>query len=58
VIKTGGKSEQAAAIGDGPVDAAYKAINEIVKEKNVKLLDYQIKSVTSGKEAQGEPQYA
>ena len=54
VINMAGKKHQAAAIGDGPVDAAYKAINEIIKEKNVKLLDYQIKSVTSGKEAQGE----
>ncbi|MFH1824934.1 MAG: 2-isopropylmalate synthase [Candidatus Firestonebacteria bacterium] len=52
-IKTGNKIYKSASIGDGPVDATYKAINEIVKE-NVKLIDYQIKSVTSGKEAQGE----
>ena len=53
-IKVKGKLEQAAAIGDGPVDAAYKAVNEILGEKDVKLLDYQIRSVTSGKEAMGE----
>ena len=52
-LKIGGKSEEAVAIGDGPVDAVYKAISLIVKQ-DVKLLDYQIKSVTSGKEAQGE----
>jgi 2-isopropylmalate synthase len=53
-IKTGDKIETAAAIGDGPVDATYKAINNIVKQDGIKLIDYQIKSVTSGKEAQGE----
>jgi 2-isopropylmalate synthase len=47
------KIYKSACVGDGPVDATYKAINEIVKE-NVKLVDYQIRSITSGKEAQGE----
>lgn len=53
VVKNKDKIYKAVAIGDGPVDATYKAINEIVKE-DVKLIDYQIKSITSGKEAQGE----
>jgi 2-isopropylmalate synthase len=43
----------AAATGDGPVDATYKAINEIVKADLI-LIDYQIKSVTKGEGAQGE----
>ena len=43
----------AASTGDGPVDATYKAINEIVKA-DLKLIDYQIKSVTKGEGAQGE----
>ena len=52
-LKIKDKIYKAVSIGDGPVDATYKAINEIVKE-NVKLVDYQLKSITSGKEAQGE----
>ena len=39
--------------GDGPVDACYKAIEKIVK-MNVKVIDYSIQSVTSGKDAVGE----
>jgi len=52
-IKKGDKVSRQACFGDGPVDATFKAINEIVKE-GVSLLDYQIKSVTKGEEAQGE----
>ncbi len=39
--------------GDGPVDACYKAIDKITGIGG-KLLDYQIRSVTSGKDALGE----
>ena len=39
--------------GNGPVDACYKAIAKITNVKG-KLLDYQIHSVTSGKDALGE----
>lgn len=39
--------------GSGPVDAAYKTIDKLVKKK-IKLLDYQIRSVTVGEDAQGE----
>jgi len=39
--------------GDGPVDACYKAIDKITGTRG-KLLDYQIRSVTSGKDALGE----
>ena len=39
--------------GDGPVDACYKAIEKITKLK-VKVTDYSIRSVTSGKDAVGE----
>ncbi len=43
----------AASNGDGPVDAAYKCIEKITKIK-AKLLDYNIKAITSGKDALGE----
>jgi len=39
--------------GDGPVDACYKAIEKITGVK-FKLLDYSLKSTTSGKDALGE----
>lgn len=47
-----GTVEQVAA-GDGPVDAAYKAIDAIVQRK-LELADYRLSSVTSGEDAQGE----
>jgi 2-isopropylmalate synthase len=52
-LSKAGQKYVAAATGDGPVDATYKAINEIVKA-DLKLIDYQIKSVTKGEGAQGE----
>lgn len=41
------------AIGTGPVDAVYKAIDSIV-EIPVQLLEYTVRSVTDGIDAQGE----
>jgi 2-isopropylmalate synthase len=48
-----GETFQDAATGDGPIDAAYSAIQRICNVK-VRLNDYQIRALTSGKEAQGE----
>jgi 2-isopropylmalate synthase len=45
--------QQDASIGDGPVDAALKAMDRITRTKG-KLLDYQIRSVSEGKDALGE----
>ncbi|MHB1426020.1 MAG: 2-isopropylmalate synthase [Gemmataceae bacterium] len=42
-----------ASLGDGPVDAVFKAIEEITGIE-VKLRDYRIRSVTVGEDAQGE----
>ncbi len=44
---------QAAACGDGPVDAAYEAIREAIGQ-SPKLESYSIRAVTGGKEALGE----
>jgi 2-isopropylmalate synthase len=41
------------ALGNGSVDAIYKAIDKVTKE-DVELEDYSIKSVTQGKDALGE----
>jgi 2-isopropylmalate synthase len=56
LLKTNGKnreSEQDAGIGDGPVDAALKAIDRITHTKG-KLMDYALRSVSQGKDAMGE----
>ena len=52
-IKKGRKIYQEASVGDGPIDATYKAIDRITGF-SPKLLDYSLKAVTSGKEALGE----
>jgi 2-isopropylmalate synthase len=41
------------ARGDGPIDAAFKAINKIVG-KDLRLEDFQLNSVTEGEDAQGD----
>jgi len=41
------------SVGDGPVDAVYRAIERIT-DFHGKLVDYSIRSVTSGKDAVGE----
>ncbi len=42
-----------AALGTGPVDAVYRAINRIIQVPNV-LTEFTVKSVTQGIDAQGE----
>lgn len=42
-----------ASVGDGPVDAAYKAIDKIV-QLPLQLVDYSLRGVTGGKDAMGE----
>jgi 2-isopropylmalate synthase len=42
-----------AALGTGPVDAVYQAINRIIQVPNV-LTEFSVKSVTQGIDAQGE----
>ncbi len=60
-IKHGQKTKcfRQADFGDGPIDAAYKAIDKIICEMlNIcvtpKLVDYSLKAISSGKDAQGE----
>jgi 2-isopropylmalate synthase len=46
--------EKAACSGDGPIDAIFKAINEIAEEENITLISYKIEGVTEGTDALGE----
>ena len=53
IITKDGQVHQAAACGDGPVDAAYEAIRQATGQ-SPKLDNYNIRAITSGKEAMGE----
>jgi len=55
VVLTGsdGQVQSDAALGSGPVDAAFKAIDKIVKMPNT-LTEFSIKSITEGIDAIGE----
>jgi 2-isopropylmalate synthase len=55
LTKAGRKAEsvQEAAIGDGPVDAALKAIDRLTKTRG-RLMDYSLRAVSQGKDALGE----
>ncbi len=48
-----GETREGASIGDGPVDAAYRAIAQVTNTA-AKLVRYDIRAVTSGTEAMGE----
>jgi 2-isopropylmalate synthase len=52
-LKKGNKILKDSSAGDGPVDACYKAVDKITGLK-CRLLDYSLKSITSGKDALGE----
>jgi len=53
LIGPDGKMKEDAALGTGPIDALYKAINRIVKVPN-SLTEFTVKSVTEGIDAIGE----
>lgn len=52
-MNKGDKVIEKVSRGDGPIDAAYKAIDKIVG-KNLVLEDYQLDSITEGEDAQGD----
>ena len=51
-VKKGDKDMQGISIGDGPIDAAFMAIDQIIGH-HYELDDFQIQSVTEGREAMG-----
>ena len=52
-LKVGREVKQSSSTGDGPVDAIYKAINKMINFP-VELLDYAVKTTSSGGDAIGE----
>lgn len=53
LIDPEGNTSEDAAIGTGPVDAIYQAINRVTNTENT-LTEFSVKSVTEGIDAQGE----
>jgi 2-isopropylmalate synthase len=53
VRKEDGEIREDASIGDGPVDAALKAIDRLTRTKG-RLLDYSLRAVSQGMDALGE----
>ena len=53
ILIKAGKNLSGASSGDGPVDACFKAIDKITGYK-VKLEDFRLEAVTSGKDALGQ----
>jgi 2-isopropylmalate synthase len=52
-LRVKGEVKECAAVGDGPVDAACKAISQLTRT-SAKLARYEIRAVTSGTGAMGE----
>jgi len=52
-IEKDGEIHEAVCVGDGPIDAAFQAIEKIIG-RHYELDDFQIQSVTEGREAMGE----
>ena len=51
-LEKNGKEVEGVCVGDGPIDAAFKAIEQIIGH-HYELDDFQIQSVTEGREAVG-----
>ncbi|MBI2953325.1 MAG: 2-isopropylmalate synthase [Chloroflexi bacterium] len=53
IVTPDGQVLEDAALGTGPVDAVYKAINRVIKVEN-RLTEFSVQSVTAGIDAIGE----
>ncbi|BCR05452.1 2-isopropylmalate synthase [Desulfuromonas versatilis] len=52
-LEVDGKRKRTACMGDGPVDATFKAIKKLTKSK-ARLLTFSVGAITGGTDAQGE----
>lgn len=52
--RSDGREFMKAEFGDGPIDAIFHAMESITGYRGIRLTDYQVRSVTGGKDAQGE----
>ncbi len=53
-LENNGRSLEDVALGDGPIDAAYNAIDKLIEAPPHSLEDYSIRSISEGKDALGE----
>lgn len=53
ILEKGNRTLKAVCLGDGPIDAAFHTIEQIIGH-HYELDDFQIQSVTEGREAMGE----
>jgi 2-isopropylmalate synthase len=51
-LEHNGETKQGFCIGDGPIDAAFRAIEQITG-RHYELDDYQVQSVTEGRDSMG-----
>ncbi len=49
-----GERVEEVAIGDGPIDAAFNAVDKLIPAPSHSLEDYNIQTISEGKDAQGE----
>ena len=49
-----GERTEEVAIGDGPIDAAFNAVDKLIPAPQHSLEDYAIQTISEGKDAQGE----
>ncbi len=53
VLRDGERTEEV-ALGDGPIDAAFNAVDKLIPAQPHSLEDYAIQTISEGKDAQGE----
>ena len=53
VLERAGERVQSVCLGDGPIDASFLAIEQIIG-RHYELDDFQIQAVTEGREAMGD----
>ncbi len=49
-----GERHEEVALGDGPIDAAFNAVDKLIPTAEHSLEDYTIQTISEGKDAQGE----
>jgi 2-isopropylmalate synthase len=52
--RSDGREFMKGEFGDGPIDAIFRAMESITGYRGIRLTDYQVRSVTGGKDALGE----
>jgi 2-isopropylmalate synthase len=53
-LRRNGAVQEEAACGDGPVDAAFRAVDKITGVREITLSEYALSAITEGKDALGE----